>query len=119
MPRLTNRQLVPVPETLTDFEDDDEGDGGSDIGEPTPEPEDDKVVLTLQCAAGKLQLRIGREMAFSKLFDIYKQQASNKGWLTADKSSNVKFVFDGDRLSGNETATQLDLENDDIIEVKW
>ena len=119
VPHTAKRALAVVPETLTDSEADAEDNDDSDAEEPTPEPEDDKVVLTMQCASGKLQLRIGRDMAFSKMFDIYKMQAGKKGWLPANKAASVKFVFDGDRLSGNETATQLDLDNDDIIEVTW
>lgn len=37
-----------------------------------------------------------------------------QGWLQPDQV--FKFMFDGDALSGSETAASLDLEGDEVIE---
>ncbi len=113
-PRRTLAQPEPQPQTDT------ESDSGSNDGESVPEVEDDdKVVLTMQSKEGKLQLRIGRQVGLKKLFDIYKEQAVKKEWLPAAKTSSVRFVWDGDQLTGTETAEDIDCDNGDIIEVKW
>lgn len=122
----------PEPELQTneeehqdEEEDHDHGDDssiGNDTQEaaPLPDLEDDsKVVLLMQSKEGKVPIRIGKQAALSKLFEPYKQQAVSKGWLPAAKTSAVMFSFDGDRLSGTETAEGLDLDNDDVIDVKW
>ena len=123
MPRHTSAK--PQSDLQTDEEsegDDEDAAGGADSqeGAPLPELEDDsKVVLLLQSKEGKISLRISKQAALSKLFEPYKQQAIQKGWLPPAKASSVKFAFDGDRLSGTETAEGLDCDNDDIIEVMW
>ncbi|KAL3145515.1 hypothetical protein ABBQ32_003339 [Trebouxia sp. C0010 RCD-2024] len=105
----------------SDAEEQDEYAGAnSQEAEPLPELEDDsKVVLLLQSKEGKIPLRISKQAALSKLFEPYKQQAIQKGWLPPAKASSVKFTFDGDRLSGTETAEGLDCDDNDIIEVMW
>ena len=85
-----------------------------------PDLEDDgKVVLLLQSQQGKVSLRISKQAPLSKLFELYKQQAIQKGWLPSAKAASAKFEFDGDRLSGTETAEGLDCDNNDIIEARW
>ena len=53
------------------------------------------------------------------LFDAFKGQAKNKGWIQDTQITNMKFVFEGDPLTGNETAESLDLEGGEIVEVRW
>ena len=101
-------------------EDDELAGAASQEAVSLPDLEDDgKVVLLLQSQQGKISLRISKQAPLSKLFEPYKQQAMQKGWLPSAKAASVKFVFDGDRLSGTETAEGLDCDNSDIIEVKW
>ena len=105
-----------------DGEEDDEEFAGSASQEAAslPDLEDDgKVVLLLQSQQGKISLRISKQAPLSKLFEPYKQQAIQKGWLPSAKAASVKFTFDGDRLSGTETAEGLDCDNNEIIEVRW
>ena len=120
-PYIKPRQSAAAPEPQGGYESNDsEADGNNEEASPEPAPADDgKVVISMQSTKGKLQLRIGQQTALSKLFDLYKQQAIKKSWLPDDKLSSVRFWFDGDRLSGTETASGLDLDNNDIIEVKW
>lgn len=115
-PPITARRPTAQPEPHTQT--DSEPDSGSDIDAPLPLV-DDKIVLKMQSKDGQLQLRIGKQTALSKLFESYKQQAIKKGWLPAAKAPSVSFVFDGDTLSGTETAEGADCDHNDIIEVKW
>ena len=64
-------------------------------------------------------MRISKQAALSKLFEPYKQQAIQKGWLLPAKAASVKFTFEGERLSGTETAEGLDCDDNEIIEVTW
>lgn len=115
----------PQPDLQTDEEseaDEQDESAGAESQEAAPLPEledDNKVVLLLQSKEGRVSLRISKQAALSKLFEPYKQQAIQKGWLLPAKASSVKFEFDGDRLSGTETAEGLDCDDNDIIEVKW
>lgn len=83
------------------------------------EPEEDtRVVLKLQCSKGVLNLRTRTQGAMSNLFAAFKAQAKSKGWIQ-DVQMPMKFVFEGDPLTGKETAESLDLEGDEILEVRW
>ena len=124
---FTSRHNTAKPPSLQTDEDrhDDEEDNGSagaasQEAAALPDLEDDgKVVLLLQSKEGKISLRISKQAPLSKLFEPYKQQAIHKGWLPPGKAASVKFIFDGDKLSGTETAEGLDCDNNEIIEVKW
>ena len=126
-PNITRHSTAkPEPSFQTDDDERDEEDGSltddsrNSALSPEAEAEDDgKVVLLLQSREGKISLRISRQAALSKLFEPYKQQAIQKNWLPPAKASCVKFTFDGDTLSGIETAEGLECENNDIIEVNW
>ena len=39
--------------------------------------------------------------------------------LTKNDKSKVKFIFDGEVLTGNETCTTLDMEEDDLVDYKY
>lgn len=79
---------------------------------------DKRVILKLQCSNGTLQLRTRTQSALASLFAAFKVQAEGRGWIQ-DTQIPMKFVFEGDPLTGNETAESLDLEGDEIIEVQW
>ncbi len=116
-PPIIPRRPTAQPEPQIHSESDNSS--GSDDDAALPQTDDDKVILKMQSKDGKVSLRIGKQMALSRLFEIYKQQAIQKGWLPPEKASSVRFMFDGDNLSGNETVEGLDCDNGDIIEVKW
>ncbi|DBA84877.1 hypothetical protein WJX77_000302 [Trebouxia sp. C0004] len=115
-PPIIPRRPTAQPEPQ--IHSDSENSFGSDDA-ALPQTNDDKTVLKMQSKDGKVSLRIGKQVALSKLFEIYKQLAIKKGWLLPEKASAVRFMFDGDNLSGNETVEGLDCDNGDIIEVKW
>ncbi len=53
--------------------------------------------------------KIKKTTNLKKLMDAYcKRQGLNP--------STVRFTFDGNRISGNETAEQLDMEDQDVID---
>lgn len=122
-----SRRTTAKPQlTGEDSYDDDEEDNGSagaasqeEAASPSNVEDDGKVVLLLQSKEGKISLRISKQAPLSKLFEPYKKQAIQKGWLPSAKAPSVRFDFDGDRLSGTETAEGLDCDDNDIIEVKW
>lgn len=123
--RRTTAKPQLTDEDNQDDEDGDEEDDGSagaasqEAASPSNVEDDGKVVLLLQSKDGKIPLRISKQAPLSKLFEPYKKQAIQKGWLPSAKAASVKFDFDGDRLSGTETAEGLDCDNDDIIGVMW
>ena len=59
------------------------------------------------------------QVPLRNLFGAFKAQAKQKGWLSDQDASKVKFVFEGDPLSEDETVEGLDVEGDEIIEVRW
>ncbi|DBA89840.1 TPA: hypothetical protein ACH3X2_004704 [Trebouxia sp. C0005] len=118
-PPIIPRRPTAQPEPQIHTDSDSDNSSGSNDDAALPQADDNKIILKMQSRDGNLSLRIGRQLALSKLFEIYKQQAIQKGWLPPEKASSVRFVFDGDNLSGNETVEGLDCDNGDIIEVKW
>ncbi len=111
--------IIPRRPTAQSTHSDSDNGSGSDDDAALPQTHDDKIVLQMQSKDGKLSLRIGKQVALSRLFEIYKQQAIQKGWLPPGKASAISFMFDGDNLDGNETVEGLDCDNGDIFEVKW
>lgn len=116
-PPMIHRRPTAQPESQTCSDSDNSS--GSDDDATLQQTNDGKIVLKMQSKDGKVLLRIGRQMAFSKLFEMYKKLAIQKACLPPEKASAVIFIFDGEDLSGNETAEGLDCDNGDIIEVKW
>ena len=120
---LRQTSAKPAPEMQSDEEDQsdaEDSNAGSEGDVASPDAADNgKVVLMLQCKEGKMPMRISKQKALSKLFEPFKQHAIQKGWLPNAKAGAVKFMFDGDKIGGSETAEGLDCDNDDIIEVQW
>jgi len=117
-PPIIPRRPTAQPEPQ--IHSDSDNSSGSDDDAALPQTNDDKIILKMQSKDGNVSsLRIGKQMALSKLFEMYKKLAIQKGWLPPEKASAVSFMFDGDSLDGNETVEGLDCDNGDIIEVKW
>lgn len=120
--RRTTAKAQLTDEDDRDGDEEDDGSAGAasqEAASPSNVEDDGKVVLLLQSKDGKIPLRISKQAPLSKLFEPYKKQAIEKGWLPSAKAASVKFDFDGDRLSGTETAEGLDCEDNDIIGVTW
>ncbi len=76
-----------------------------------------KVTLVFRCSNGQVKIRTGASDPFGRVFDKYKQHAKGQGWVV--KGKQPKFMFDGDKLTAQQTAGDLDMEDDDLIEVHW
>lgn len=61
----------------------------------------------------KLRLRCGDPL--SKLFAVVRAKAEEKGWIPP--GGQLRFEFDGEQLTGNETPSALEMEEEDAIEV--
>jgi Ubiquitin-2 like Rad60 SUMO-like len=61
----------------------------------------------------KLRLRCGDPL--SKLFAVVRAKAEEKGWIPP--GGQLRFEFDGEQLTGNETPSALDMEEEDAIDV--
>lgn len=96
-----------------------DSDSDSNTSTDAPAVEDAKVILKLQCSRGTFKLRTKMQNPMQSLFEAFKTQAKQKGWLSDQDAPKVRFIFDGDSLSENDTAEGLDMEGDEIIEVRW
>ena len=114
--RQPSRQALPATTSQNSASAIDSDEDQDDCTEPEEEV---KVVLKLQCSHGTLNLRTRTQTAMRNLFEAYKAQAKQRGWISDTQAPNVKFMFEGETLAGNETADSLDLEGDEIIEVRW
>ncbi|XP_015693383.1 uncharacterized protein LOC102704385 [Oryza brachyantha] len=70
-----------------------------------------KVVITIQDKAGQQQFRIYKDEKFDKLFKAYAKKVNLS-------LADLTFVFDGDKLDPASTPEDLDLEDEDMIEVR-
>lgn len=91
------------------YDDDEDGDGDGSGGR--------KIQLKLRCKPGTILIKVGYKEGFAKMFDEFEEEAKKKGWMTGGET--LKFVFDGDVLAGKDTAEGLDLDGDEVIEVRW
>lgn len=87
--------------------------GGND-----PEMEE-KVVVKVRTKQQEepLKLRIGKAAPFSRMFQAFREAATAKSWILHD--TQLRFVFDGDILTPEGTAEDMDIEDDCVIEVYW
>lgn len=83
----------------------------------SPTEEEQKVQLVVQCKDHKKTMQMSTSKPLQRLFDAWKKFAEEEGWIEAD--TKLRFVFDGDPLSGEETPAELSLEAEDVIEVMW
>ena len=81
--------------------------------EPEENPNNEKKehlnVMIIDGQGNKTYFRIKSTTPFKKMFDVYISKQSLV-------HGSVRFTFDGNRLSGTETAAMVGMENDDIID---
>ena len=76
---------------------------------------DSRVVVTLQTKLGdKLQCRLTADAPFLPMFDHFERGHQDK-LLGAQPT----FWLDGDKLQGNSTPAELDVEDGTVIDVLW
>lgn len=80
---------------------------------------DEKVVVKLSTRrqAEPVKMRIGRREPMSKMFAAFEELASRNSWVSP--GAQLRFVFDGDALSPEDTADGVDIEDDCVIEAHW
>ncbi|XP_048563647.1 uncharacterized protein LOC125544115 isoform X1 [Triticum urartu] len=71
----------------------------------------EKILIMIQDKDVKLQFRVYKDEKFDKLFKVYAKKVQLK-------PSDLIFIFDGDKINSASTPQDLDLENDDMIEVR-
>ena len=63
------------------------------------------------------KVRIAPDEAFKRMFDGYKKHAVDQGWVT--DAIELKYVFDGNKVSPESTPEEVDAEDDCVIDVSW
>ncbi|XP_044353274.1 NFATC2-interacting protein isoform X1 [Triticum aestivum] len=71
----------------------------------------EKILIMIQDEDVKLQFRIYKDEKLDKLFKVYAKKVQQS-------PSDLIFIFDGDKINSATTPQDLDLENDDMIEVR-
>ncbi|XP_023759133.1 uncharacterized protein LOC111907566 [Lactuca sativa] len=76
-----------------------------------PAVERPKIVISIQDKKDMKQFRVYMDDKFEKLFKMYAEKANRK-------VESLVFSFDGDKIDPSNTPSSLDMEDDDIIEVR-
>ncbi|KAI3502582.1 hypothetical protein L1887_30737 [Cichorium endivia] len=83
----------------------------SPIEKPSkPAVERQKIVISIQDKDGLKQFRVYRDDKFERLFKMYADKANLK-------VESLVFCFDGDKIDPKNTPSNLDMEDDDMVEV--
>lgn len=79
--------------------------------EPQVEKAREKIVISIQDKDGQQQMRVYKDEKFDKLLKVYAKKAKLN-------PSDLSFVFDGEKINPSSTPQDLDLEDEDMIEVR-
>jgi hypothetical protein len=60
----------------------------------------------------KVTVRVQRGQPLSHAMDTFTKYAAQQGW-----GKVTKFMFDGEKLDGNDTPEDLEMEADEVIDV--
>jgi len=82
-----------------------------DEPEPQVEKVREKIVISIQDKNAWQQFRVFKDEKFDKLLKVYAKKAKLN-------PSDLAFVFDGEKVNLSSTPEDLDLEDDDMIEVR-
>jgi hypothetical protein len=94
------------------------GSNGPELGAAGSAGEGSKVQLVFKTKAGQsVKIKVLPSDPLQHAFDRFLEHAKSQGWVAATAEGRVRFVLDGDNLAGRETAEDLDLEDDMMIEV--
>jgi hypothetical protein len=73
----------------------------------------DKLPLVFQAQGhDKITIRVQRNQPLSQAMEICRKYAAEEGWGRVSK-----FAFDGEVVNGTDTAEDLDMEADDVVDV--
>ncbi|CAM0881638.1 unnamed protein product [Alopecurus aequalis] len=79
--------------------------------EPQMKKSKEKICIMIQDKDLKQQFRLCKDEKFEKLFKAYAKKVQLN-------PSNLTFIFDGDKINPASTPQDLDLEDEDMIEVR-
>ncbi|RLN22401.1 uncharacterized protein C2845_PM07G15220 [Panicum miliaceum] len=82
-----------------------------DESEPQVEKAREKIVISIQDKNAQQQIRVYKDEKFDKLLKVYAKKAKLN-------PSDLVFVFDGEKVNLSSTPEDLDLEDDDMLEVR-
>lgn len=63
------------------------------------------------------KLRIAKNLPMERLFESFRTFGEKKELF--DEDEELKFDFDGERIQPNQTAEDLDIDDDCVIDVHW
>jgi hypothetical protein len=77
-----------------------------------------KVLLQFRLPGDKqvLKLKVPKAAPLQQAMDAFAAAAAERGWVPAGAA--MRYEFDGDRLTGKETAEGNDMDNDDLVDVR-
>ncbi|CAD6230925.1 unnamed protein product [Miscanthus lutarioriparius] len=103
MDAITNKEVGPKepPEQIILDEE----------SEPPVQKAREKIVISIQDKDGHQQMRVYKDEKFDKLLKVYAKK-------TKLNPSDLYFVFDGEKINPSSTPQDLDLEDEDMIEVR-
>ena len=94
------------------------GDRGRDAGAVAAGGDGSKVQLVFRTKAGhSVKINVVPSDPLQHAFDKFLEHAKGQGWVSGNAVGLVRFILDGDKLSGKETAEDMDLEDDMMVEV--
>lgn len=77
-----------------------------------------KIRLNCKSAAfPQTTIRLRKDDPLRKLMSTYRREAEGKGWL--QPGGKLAFRFDGDIINEDDTATGLDMDENDVIDVTY
>ena len=105
----------------------DKGNDGDEEGNGEDEPvapanmqkNSEKIVVKIRWAQNEdpLKLRVGTDVALERLFASFQQALQKKGKVEAE--TVIRFMFDGEIIQPEQTAEELEIEDDCVIEASW
>lgn len=84
-----------------------------------PDPELDKIIVKVKAKAQEqsVKLRIGKQQELERLFLAFRKRAEESEWI--DGTTPMTFIFDGEVIRPTDTAEDLEIEEDCVIEAHW
>lgn len=117
----TQHPMMQVLNHVVALAADDPAEADAPVQQETPEPHPEseaKVLLVCKTQRhGNVKLRLRKGDPMSKLFSAFQLNAERKGWVK--QGAEMRFEFDGERLSGEETPAALEADEGDVIDVVY
>lgn len=81
------------------------------MSESQSQPNDNSILLQIKSQGNlpELTFKTKLDKQFEKMFDTYYKRSGAA-------QDSIRFIFDGQRLNGNQTPKELDMQDNDIID---